>query len=82
MSNWVENQTAEFQDGYGYGYNKGRRDKYNEITSEYMLLTEEQVQEIRAEAVDECIEALGNNIWLISKLEQLKEKNNDNRRTE
>ena len=30
--------------------------------------------QIRADAIDECIEALGNNIWDIAKLEQLKEQ--------
>lgn len=31
----------------------------------------------KADAIDECIEALGNNIWDIAKLEQLKEQKND-----
>lgn len=34
-------------------YEKGRADKYQEIVSEYMLLTEEQVAEIRADAIEE-----------------------------
>lgn len=34
-------------------YDKGRADKYQEIVSEYMLLTEKQVAEIRADAIDE-----------------------------
>lgn len=34
-------------------YHKGRADKYQEITSEYMLLTEKQVAEIRADTIDE-----------------------------
>lgn len=33
---------------------------------------EEYAEQIRADAIDECIEALGNNIWDIAKLEQLK----------
>lgn len=37
-------------------YEQGRADKYKEITSEYMLLTEEQVQEIKADAVDELVD--------------------------
>lgn len=31
-------------------YQQGRADKYKEITSEYMLLTEQQVADIRADA--------------------------------
>lgn len=42
-------------DAYDLGYQEGRADKYREITSEYMLLTEKQVVEIRADAIDECI---------------------------
>ena len=29
-------------------------------------------KQIRTDAIDDCIEALGNNIWDIAKLEQLK----------
>lgn len=36
-------------------YNKGRADKYQEIISEYMLLTEEQVKEIRADVIEEFV---------------------------
>lgn len=36
-------------------YQQGRADKYQEIVSEYMLLTEEQVAEIRDDAIDDCI---------------------------
>lgn len=31
-------------------------------------------KKVRSDAIDECIEALGNNFWDISKLEQLKEQ--------
>lgn len=34
-------------------YQQGRADKYQEIVSGYMLLTEEQVAEIRTETIDE-----------------------------
>lgn len=34
-------------------YQQGRADKYQEIVSEYMLLTEEQVNQIRADAIEE-----------------------------
>lgn len=44
-----------------YQYQQGRADKYQEITSEYMLLTEKQVAEIRADAIDEIIEWLKTN---------------------
>lgn len=43
-------------------YEQGRADKYQEIVSEYMLLTEKQVTEIRADAIDECIKLIGGNI--------------------
>lgn len=36
-------------------YLKCKADKYQEITSAYMLLTEKQVDEIRAEAIDEFV---------------------------
>lgn len=39
-------------------YRQGRADKYREITSEYMLLTEKQVEEIRADAIDEIKELI------------------------
>lgn len=39
-------------------YDLGRADKYQEITSEYMLLTEKQVAEIKTDAVEECIQAI------------------------
>lgn len=39
-------------------YIKGRADKYAEITSEYMLLTEEQLQEIKADIIDEFVEKM------------------------
>lgn len=32
----------------------------------------EHDKQIRNEVIDECIEALGNNIWNIAKLEQMK----------
>lgn len=43
------------EEAFNDGYAKGRADKYQEIISEYMLLTEEQVAEIRTEAIDEFI---------------------------
>lgn len=39
-------------------YQQGREDKYKEITSEYMLLTEEQVADIRNDAIDEYFNEL------------------------
>ena len=48
-----------------FGYEQGRADKYQEITSEYMLLTEKQVAEIRADAIEECIKLVGGNIKTI-----------------
>jgi len=45
--------TSLYCDGFNDGYEKGRADKYQEIISEYMLLTEEQVAEIRADSIEE-----------------------------
>lgn len=53
--------TSLYCDGFNDGYPKGRADKYQEIVSEYMLLTEKQVAEIRADAIDECIKLVGGN---------------------
>lgn len=53
-------------------YLKGRADKYNEITAEYMLLTKTQVTEIRAAAIDECIKMVTDE-QLCQALEKLKE---------
>ena len=39
------------------------------------LTLEEHDKQKRVDVIDECIEALGNNIWDIAKLEQLKEQN-------
>lgn len=41
-------------------YEQGRADKYQEITSEYMLLTEKQVAEIRVDAIEECARTIEN----------------------
>ena len=41
-------------------YQKGREDKYQEITANCMLLTEEQVKDIRNDAIDEFLEMLKN----------------------
>lgn len=60
-------------------YQQGRADKYKEITSEYMLLTEEQVADIRADAIDLIDRHLWNysqEVWEDFKpiLKQLKEQ--------
>lgn len=44
-----------YNKAYDSGYQQGRADKYQEITAEYMLLTEKQVAEIRADTLDEVI---------------------------
>lgn len=46
----------------------------NEDCKEVIIWLDEHDKQIRADAIDECIEALGNNIWDIAKLEQLKEQ--------
>lgn len=52
-------EIVDFIDGVRKAiYEQGRADKYKEITSAYMLLTEKQVEEIRAEAIDEFVNAL------------------------
>lgn len=51
--------TEEWQRDMNIAYNQGRLDEFQEIISEYnMLLTEEQVEEIRTDVIDECIKAL------------------------
>lgn len=48
-------EIVDFIDGVRKAiYEQGRADKYKEMTSAYMLLTKKQVEEIRAEAIDEC----------------------------
>ena len=53
------------KEGLRKGKKQGRADKYQEITSEYMLLTEKQIAEIRADAIEEfgriCEEARSHN---------------------
>lgn len=73
-----------------YAYEQGRSDKYQEIISEYMLLTEKQVAEIRADAIDECIKILLDMSCvkdcykqdcadcMTRQIEQLKEQSNEN----
>lgn len=79
-------EIVDFIDGVRKAiYEQGRADKYKEITSAYMLLTEKQVEEIRAEAIDEFkqnvmdyIESNGTipNHFNVEKIaEQLKEHN-------
>lgn len=85
--------TSLYYDGFNAGYKKGRSDKQREITSAYMLLTEKQVAEIRADAIDEFADMLTNDwgldiiiaqsnraklkSFIISNAEQLKEQKND-----
>lgn len=40
----------------------------------FVFYMEKYKEKIKTDAIDECIEALGNNIWDIAKLEQLKEQ--------
>lgn len=44
-------------------YSQGRADKYQEIVSEYMLLTEVQVNQIRADAFADCVLENGEYCW-------------------
>ena len=68
-------------------YQQGRADALDIDMDEPMHFTDEQKAWIkkyiilnakrqRADTIDECIEALGNDIWDIAKLEQLKEQKN------
>ena len=73
-------------------YQQGRHDKYQEVTANCMLLTEEQVKDIRTDAIDEFLEMSKNPFTIDSILaahdkftlyaifkrvaEQLKEENN------
>ncbi len=73
--------------GYLDGYEKGRADKYREITSEYMLLTETQVEEIRVDVIDDFLDWLLKNycikddhMWDMEKEEILTNWQNDERR--
>lgn len=52
-------------------YQQGRADKYQEIVSEYMLLTEEQVAEIRADAIEEYRQRLNNAFEPVEEHEQM-----------
>lgn len=63
-------------------YDLGRADKYQEITSEYMLLTAKQVAEIRADAIDSCktvvMETIDNELLvdtLLMRMDKLNENN-------
>jgi len=80
----IENIGAYSQVDYDRGYQQGRADRYQEIISEYMLLTEKQVAEIRADAIDDAICEIqeaemmeAEKLIVISILEQLKEQNNE-----
>lgn len=64
-----------------YGWDEERKKRFDDDLR-MMLETqcedlEEHNKQIRADAIDECIEALGDNIWDIAKLEQLKEQNSN-----
>lgn len=81
----LKNMSIEDINMYQIGYEKGRADKYQEIISEYMLLTEEQVAEIKADAIEECIKTINAlNIeyayphTICNILEQLKEQSATN----
>lgn len=56
----LPNQYSEklWNTAYDRGYTQGREDKYQAIVSEYMLLTEEQVKAIRADAIEQYRQAL------------------------
>lgn len=49
----AEEECKTLGEAYDEGYQQGRADKYQEITTEYMLLTEKQVEDIRADAIEE-----------------------------
>lgn len=70
--------------GFLDGYEKGRADKYQEITTEYMLLTEKQVEDIGAEAINDFLDWLlknyyikDNHMWDMEKDEILFEYKNE-----
>ena len=51
----AEEECMTISEAYKEGYEQGRADKYQEIVSEYMLLTEKQVAEIRADCLEEFV---------------------------
>lgn len=59
-----------------YGWDEERKQRFDD-NLKMMLETQcedldKHDKQIRLEVIDECIEALGNNIWDIARLEQLK----------
>lgn len=71
----VEGQT-ELEDMYDRGYKAGRSDQYNEIVSQYLLLTNDQVDNIGAFAEDNGITRVLDILDEIDKqiLEKVKDK--------
>lgn len=71
----VEGQT-ELEDMYDRGYKAGRSDQYNEIVSQYLLLTNDQVDNIGAFAEDNGITRVLDILVEIDKqiLEKVKDK--------
>lgn len=71
----VEGQT-ELEDMYARGYKAGRSDQYNEITSQYLLLTNDQVDNIEAFAESNGITRVLSILVEIDKqiLEKVKDK--------
>lgn len=57
--------TEEWQRDMNIAYQQGRADKYQEIVSEYMLLTEKQVAEIRADAIGEIATRLEGELTMV-----------------
>lgn len=58
---------------YMDGYEKGTAKLKEFCDSCIHKVSADDIKAIKNSVIDECIEALGNNIWDIAKLEQLKE---------
>lgn len=69
----------KIRDVIDMAYEKGRADQKEEDNEFFNFegAWELEKRKIRTEVIDECIEALGNNIWDIAKLEQLKGAENE-----
>lgn len=52
----------KIRDVIDMAYDEGRADKYQEIVSEYMLLTEEQVKQVRADAIEEVCKQISERV--------------------
>lgn len=69
----------QFSEGFIKGYEQGKKDKYREITSQYLILTVQDIKDIKAEAArnlvrELCIYLAMDNMYYKEQIYEIAEK--------